>query len=143
GVLLSGMIGLEAIGEAVVLPLLATQILWINLVTDGPPALALGVDPAAPGLMRRRPRPPHEGVITWSMWIGIAFVGVIMAIGTLGVLDASLPGGFIEGNGSLAYGQTMAFTTLVLFQLFNVFNARSDEESAFRGLFNNGWLWAA
>lgn len=143
GVLFSGMIGLEASGEAVVLPLLATQILWINLVTDGPPALALGVDPAALGLMRRRPRPSHEGVITSSMWIGIAFVGVIMAIGALGVLDASLPGGFIEGSGSLAYGQTMAFTTLVLFQLFNVFNARSDEESAFRGLFNNGWLWAA
>ncbi len=66
-----------------------------------------------------------------------------MAIGALGVLDASLPGGFIEGSGSLAYGHTMAFKTDVLFQLFNVFNARSDEESAFRGLFNNGWLWAA
>lgn len=143
GVVLSGVIGLEAGGEAVVLPLLATQILWINLVTDGPPALALGVDPAAPGLMRRRPRPPREGVITWTMWKGIAWVGIIMAVGTLGVLDASLPGGLIEGSGSLAYGQTMAFTTLMMFQLFNVFNARSDEESAFRGLFQNAWLWGA
>jgi Ca2+-transporting ATPase len=66
-----------------------------------------------------------------------------MAAGTLLVLDASLPGGFIEGTGDQTYAQTMAFTTLVLFQLFNVFNARSDEKSAFAGLFENGWLWAA
>ena len=58
----------------------------------------------------------------------------IMAAGTLLVLDASLPGGFIEGSGSMRYAQTMAFTTLMLFQLFNVFNARSDEQSAFTGL---------
>ena len=66
-----------------------------------------------------------------------------MATGTLLVLDASLPGGLIEGFGTMRYGQTMAFTTLVLFQLFNVFNARSDERSAFEGLFTNYWLWAA
>ena len=70
-------------------------------------------------------------------------VGVIMAVGTLYVLDAALPGGFVQGAGSLRHAQTMAFTTLMLFQLFNVFNARSDEESAFRGLFDNRWLWAA
>ena len=66
-----------------------------------------------------------------------------MAVGTLLVLDASLPGGLIEGTGTLRYAQTMAFTTLMLFQLFNVFNARSDERSAFDGLFRNRWLWAA
>jgi Ca2+-transporting ATPase len=49
----------------------------------------------------------------------------------------------IEGSGTMAYGQTMAFTTLVLYQLFNVFNARSDSQSAFRELFANRWLWAA
>ena len=65
------------------------------------------------------------------MWRGIFFVGVVMAAGTLFVLDASLPGGFVEGSGNMRYAQTMAFTTLMLFQLFNVFNARSDEESAF------------
>ena len=58
-----------------------------------------------------------------------------MAAGTLLVLDASLPGGLIEGSGNLRYAQTMAFTTLVLFSIFNVFNARSDERSAFVGLF--------
>jgi Ca2+-transporting ATPase len=143
GVLLARPIGLDAGGEAVVLPLLATQILWINLVTDGLPALALGVDPADEGLMKQPPRPVAEGVLTPRMWRGIAFVGVIMAAGTLFVLDASLPGGFVEGRGDLRYGQTMAFTTLMLFQVFNVINARSDEHSAFVHLLTNRWLWAA
>jgi P-type Ca2+ transporter type 2C len=144
GVLLAGQIGLDvAGGDAVVLPLLATQILWINLVTDGPPALALGMDPADEGLMSQPPRAAGEGVITPQMWRGIVLVGVIMAAGTLFVLDASLPGGFVGGAGDLPYAQTMAFTTLMLFQIFNVVNARSDERSAFVHLFTNGWLWAA
>ena len=143
GVLLAKVIGLHAEGNAVVLPLLATQILWINLVTDGAPALALGVDPADAGLMNRPPRPHSEGVITRRMWMGIFFVGAIMATGTLLILDASLSGGLIEGSGNMRYAQTMAFTTLMMFQLFNVFNARSDERSAFDGLFHNQWLWGA
>ncbi len=143
GVLLADAIGLTAAGTgAVVLPLLATQILWVNLVTDGAPALALGVDPADPGAMTRPPRPPGEGVITGRMWAGIVYVGTIMAAGTLLVVDASLPGGLIEGTGELRYAQTMAFNTLVFFSLFNVFNARSDEASAFPTLFTNRWLWA-
>jgi len=143
GVLLADRIGLRSQGEAVVLPLLATQILWINLVTDGAPALALGVDPAVDGLMDRPPRPRGERVITPRMWRGIVLVGVVMAAGTLGVLDASLPGGFLAGSGGMAYGHSMAFTTLVLFQMFNVFNARSDERSALAGLFTNRWLWGS
>lgn len=145
GVVLAGVLGLRAaeVGGDFVLPLLATQILWINLVTDGAPALALGVDPPDAGVMQAPPRPRGEGVITRSMWAGILFVGAVMAAGTLLVLDASLPGGLIEGSGDLAYGQTMAFTTLVLFQLFNTLNARSDERSAFEGLFTNRWLWGA
>jgi len=119
------------------------QILWINLVTDGPPAPALGVDPADGGLMQRSPRPRSEGVITRRMWIGIFFVGAIMAGGTLLVLDGSLPAGLIEGCGNLHYAQTMAFTTLIMFQLFHVFNARSESQSAFHGLFHNRWLWSA
>lgn len=143
GVLLAKVIGLHAEGNAVVLPLLATQILWINLVTDGAPALALGVDPADAGLMNRPPRPRSEGVITRRMWMGIFFVGAIMATGTLLVLDASLSGGLIAGSGNMRYAQTMAFTTLMMFQLFNVFNARSDDRSAFDGLLHNQWLWGA
>ncbi|MEH2520998.1 Ca2+-transporting ATPase [Bradyrhizobium sp. AZCC 1610] len=143
GVLLIDLIGLSQAGGGVVLPLLATQILWINLVTDGAPALALGVDPVDTAVMNQPPRPRGEGVITRRMWVGILFVGLVMAAGTLLVLDASLPGGLIEGTGTMRYGQTMTFTTLMMFQLFNALNARSDEESAFCGLFRNRWLWAA
>ena len=143
GVVLARQIGLHVGGGTVVLPLLATQILWINLVTDGPPALALGLDPADEGLMSQPPRPSNEGVITPRMWRGIVLVGIIMAVGTLFVLDASMPGGFVSGSGDLRYGQTMTFTTLMLFQMFNVVNARSDERSAFVHLFTNYWLWGA
>jgi Ca2+-transporting ATPase len=93
--------------------------------------------------MTDQPRPRDEGVITRRMWAGIFFIGIITAIGTLLVLDASLPGGLIEGTGDMRYAQTMAFTTLVFFSLFTVFNARSDEHSAFVGLFSNTWLWGA
>lgn len=144
GILLADTIGLAAHGTSnVALPLLATQILWINFVTDGAPALAIGLDPADDEVMRQPPRPRGEGVITARMWRGIVFVGAIMAAGTLLVLDAALPGGLIEGAGTLAYGQTMAFTTLVMFQLFNVLNARSDERSAFHRPFGNPWIWLA
>lgn len=144
GVLLANRIGLtsNAAGD-IVLPLLATQLLWINLATDGAPALALGLDPVPASMMTRPPRPRFEQVITMRMWIGILFVGVVMACGTLLVLDASLPGGIIQGSGGIPYAQTMAFTTLMLFQVFNVFNARSDDRSAFSDLFSNLWLWGA
>ena len=144
GVILAPRLGLTAEGASgVALPLLATQILWINLVTDGAPALALGVDPAEPELMERPPRPRAERVITGQMWMGIVSVGVVMAATTLLVIDASLPGGLIDGTGDLTYAHTMAFTTLILAQLFNTFNSRSDERSAFVHLFTNRWLWGA
>ncbi|WP_176736323.1 cation-translocating P-type ATPase [Oligoflexus tunisiensis] len=142
GVIMAGALGLRADGSTLVLPLLATQLLWINLVTDGFPAFALGLDPADPDVMNRPPRPKGEGVITRRMWFNIIVGGAVMAVGTLAVLDASLPGGWIDGNGTMRYAQTMAFTTLMLFQMFNVFNSRSDEESAFKGLFHNPSLWA-
>jgi Ca2+-transporting ATPase len=143
GVVLANAIGLEPQDNAVVLPLVATQLLWINLVTDGAPALALGLDPADPAVMVHPPRPPTERVITGTMWRGIFFVGTVMAAGTLYILDAAMPGGFIAGEGSLRQAQTMAFTTLMLFQLFNLFNARSDIDTAFRGVLANAWLWGA
>jgi Ca2+-transporting ATPase len=143
GVLMAYVIGLKMEAGVVVLPLLATQLLWINLVTDGAPALALGVDPADEDVMEQPPRSRDERVITGSMWAGILFVGIVSAAGTLLVLDWSLPGGLIEGFGDMRYAQTMAFTTLVFFSLYNVFNARSDEHSAFSGMFSNKWLWCA
>jgi Ca2+-transporting ATPase len=77
------------------------------------------------------------------MWAGIGFVGLVMAAATLLVFDLSLPGGLIAGDGDVTHARTMAFTTLMLAQLFNVFNARSDTRSAFAGLFHNRWLWGA
>jgi len=144
GVLLAKQIGLSASAPGTMtLPLLATQILWINLVTDGGPALALGVDPADPDVMSQRPRPRSESVITPSMWVEILLSGAIIAAGTLLVLDASLPGGFIAGRGTITHAQTMAFNTLAFFSIFMVFNARSQQRSAFSGLFSNRWLWGA
>jgi len=144
GVLLAERLGLSGSEPGnIVLPLLPTQILWINLVTDGGPALALGVDPADPDVMMQRPRPRSEGVITRAMWAEILLSGAIIAAGTLMVLDASLPAGFIAGRGSISHAQTMAFNTLAFFSIFMVFNARSDVRSAFSGLFSNKWLWGA
>ena len=144
GVVLAGALGIAAApGEALVLPLLATMILWINLVTDSAPALALGVDPADPGLMRRAPRRAAEGAISRSMWGQIAVISTVTGVVTLLVLDAGLPGGLIEGRGEIAHARTMAFHTLVLAQLFAVIGVRSETASVIHGLFSNLWIWSA
>jgi Ca2+-transporting ATPase len=146
GVLLANPLGLVArSGEAFVVPLLATQILWINLLTDSAPALAVGVDPVDRAVMQRPPRRRTERVIDGRMWFSIGFIGLVMAVVTLGVMDLYLPGGFIaqSATGDIVLAQTMAFTTLVFCQLFNVFNARSESSSAFTHLFSNPWLWLA
>jgi magnesium-transporting ATPase (P-type) len=143
GVVLARTLGLEDTGETLAVPLLATQILWINLLTDSAPALAMGVDPPPDDVMRRPPRKLGDRVIDAEMWLGIFWVGLVMAIVTLVALDLRLPGGVIGDSGSIDEARTMAFTTLVLAQLFNCFNARSDRTSAFHHLFTNRWLWAA
>jgi Ca2+-transporting ATPase len=143
GVLLANFLGLKAGENGLVLPLMATQILWINFVTDGAPALALGLDPADPTVMEKPPRSRSEKVITGRMWAGILFGGAVMATATLLMLDAGLPGGLIDRPGNMRYAQTLAFTTLVLLQLFNIFNCRSDEQSAFVKPFRNPWLLVA
>jgi magnesium-transporting ATPase (P-type) len=143
GVLLAGVIGLDDTGEAVAVPLLATQILWINLLTDSAPALALGVDPPPSDVMRRPPRRLTDRVIDAEMWRGILWVGLVMSIVTLVALDLRLAGGLLGGSGDIDEARTMAFTTLVLAQLFNCFNARSDRRSAFHKLFTNPLLWGA
>lgn len=130
-------------GGDMVLPLLATQILWINLITDAGPALAMGVDPIGDDAMARAPRPRGTRMIGARMWAGIASAGVVMALLSLLTLDALLPGGLIEGHEALALARTAGFTVLVLAQLFNCFNARSETRSAFHGLFANRWLWAS
>jgi potassium/sodium efflux P-type ATPase len=144
GVVLAGAIGLSgAGGEAVVLPLLATQILWINLITDSGPALAMGIDPPTDDVMARKPRRLTDRVIDARMWIGVLVTGAVMALVTLLALDLYLPGGLIEGSRDLANARTAAFTVLVFAQLFNCFASRSETTSAFVHLFVNPWLWGA
>jgi Ca2+-transporting ATPase len=131
-------------GSAVVVPLLATQILWVNLLTDSAPALALGVEPADHDVMTMPPRDPRSSVISRRSWGDILLIGVVMGVGTLGVMDWALPGGLLTGGtGSIHYAQTLAFTTLVFAQLFNVFNARFERRSAFSRMGSNRWLWLA
>ena len=147
GVVLAGVIGLSGRSSSgVVLPLLATQILWINLVTDSGPALAMGVDPSVEDVMARPPRKPTERVVDSAMWSGVLLIGAVMAVSTLATLDLFLPGGLIETSLStddLDTARTAVFSTLVLAQLFNTLNSRSETVSAFSHLFVNKWLWGA
>jgi len=148
GVVLAGVIGLSehASGSGVVLPLVATQILWINLVTDSAPALAMGVDPSVEDVMARPPRRPTDRVVDGSMWGGILLIGLVMGAAVLATIDLFLPGGLIEtslSTDSLETARTAGFTTLVLTQLFNTVNSRSESVSAFRNLFVNRWLWGS
>ncbi|GAB2533622.1 cation-translocating P-type ATPase [Brachybacterium huguangmaarense] len=152
GVLLGTWLGLKDPTDptTAVVPLLATQILWVNLVTDSGPALAMGVDPEIDDVMARRPRRPDERIIDRHMWSRILFIGLVMAAVTLAVFDACLPGGLftvladgVPADQQLAVARTTAFTTLVFAQLFNALNSRSDTGSAFHRMFSNPWLWAS
>jgi potassium/sodium efflux P-type ATPase len=143
GVLFAGVIGIADVGGAVAVPLLATQILWINLLTDTAPALAMGFDPPPDDAMSQPPRQLSERVIDTEMQVGVVFIGLSMAVATLLTLDIGLPGGLVDGSHSLTEARTMAFTTLVLAQLFNCLNARSARMSAFHHLFTNRLLWGA
>jgi P-type Ca2+ transporter type 2C len=119
------------------LPLLPLQILWINLVTDGPPALALSAEPAEQGIMRRPPRPPDESVFARGLGRHVVWVGVLMAL-------VSLATGLWYSQIAPEIWQTMVFTTLTLSQLSHVMAIRSGDESLFRvGLFSNTPLLGA
>lgn len=152
GVVLAGWLGIknpESVGVTV--PLLATQLLWINLLTDAAPALAMGVDPMTEDVMNRKPRKLTDRVIDGAMWGDIIYIGIIMAIVTLIGMDMHLTGGLFTDRSVDAMGhdaqmveaRTMGFTILVFAQLFNAIASRSHLQSAFVGLFSNKWLWGA
>ncbi len=103
--------------------LIPIQILWINLVTDGLPALALGVDPIPGDIMERKPRDPKENPINREMFFMIVLVGIIMLVGTLGIFQLHRHLGY-----GVTEARTVAFTTLVMFQLFFVFSVRSPRQ---------------
>jgi Ca2+-transporting ATPase len=143
GVLGASALGLHAVGGDAAVPLLATQILWINLLTDGALALALGVDPAVENVMDRPPRRLTDRVIDREMLFTIVLIGLTAAVAALVALDLRLPGGVLGGDGDIKTARTMAFSTLVIGQIFNAFNARSDRVSAFVRPFENRILWAS
>jgi Ca2+-transporting ATPase len=117
-------------------PFTPLQILWVNLIMDGPPAMALGVDPADRHIMRMPPRDPDVRILTMPRLAVLSFFGAIMAAGTIGMLVYGL------STRDAATGTTLAFTTFVLFQVFNIFNARFERRSAFgRHALRNRWLW--
>lgn len=122
------------------LPLLPIQILWVNLVTDGLPALALGVDPGDDDVMERPPRDPRESIFSRGLQTKIFIQGILIGLSTLG---AFVLGYYWEG-GSLAEARTMAFTTLVVAQLILVFACRSERQSFWQiNFFSNLWLFFA
>lgn len=143
GVVLAALLGLTTGEGGVVLPLLATQILWINLITDSGPALAMGVDPTDESVMNRPPRNMADRIINKAMWWRVIYIGVIMGLVTLLSIDMFYPGGLIAGSDSLGTARTVGFTTLVLAQLFNALNSRSETQSAFHHMTSNRWLWYA
>ena len=126
------------------LPLIALQILWVNLTTDGLPALALGVDPKAPDIMSRPPRPPAEGVFSPSVNALLAAIALYLTailIPLFGYYYYYNPWGLSDPKMVLTEAQTMVFITLVLAELVNAFNCRSDYLSLFKvGVFGNRFL---
>ena len=120
------------------LPLTATQILVINILMDGPPAVALGVERKHANVMNRPPRAVDESLPNLLDLLLIFYLGAVMVTGTLIVYYLALQ------NGSEAYAQTMCFSVFIVFQLFNVMNCRSNEHSVFKlGLFSNRAIYLA
>jgi Ca2+-transporting ATPase len=113
------------------IPLLPLHILWINLVTDGLPGLALAAEPEERGIMQRPPRPPQESIFAHGMWQHIIWVGLLMS----GIVLAIQAWAFHSGS---THWQSMVFTVLTLAQLANVLAIRSERESLFSiGLWSN------
>jgi len=125
------------------MPLLPTQILWVNLVTDGLPAIALGVDPPDADVMERPPRDPNEGLFARGLHLKIAARGVLIGLATVAsfLVGMHMPP---LGADPLPYARTLAFTTLVASQLVYVFQCRSERRLLHEmGLWENPWLFLA
>jgi len=120
------------------LPFTPIQLLWVNIIMDGPPAMALGVDPAQPDIMSDRPRKATDRILKLPLLGKLVGYGLIMMAGTVGMLWWGLE------TGTETHAQSLAFTTFVLFQVFNAFNARVARRSTFNAnFFRNRTLWLA
>ena len=116
-------------------PLLAVHLLWINLVTDSLPAIALGVEPVDKDVMKRKPKPKEESIFAHGFGLRIILLGVMFAILTLtGFMIAW------KSTGDIASGRTMAFIVLAVSQIVHSFNMRSDHSLFKIGVFSNKYL---
>ncbi|ASR02109.1 cation-translocating P-type ATPase [Gordonia rubripertincta] len=122
-------------------PFTALQILWVNIIMDGPPALALGVDPTEPDTMKQKPRPPGERLLTPERVLRILFLGVVMTVGTI-VTIVVADDVFPDSASDPVFATTLGFTTFVFYQVFNLLNVRSDRGSVFSlQTFTNQAIW--
>ncbi len=122
-------------------PLTPLQILWMNIVTDSPPALALAMNPPDPDVMKRPPQDPRERILSPRLGAEMVLVGLLMAAVTLGVFTLYRGG----GPGAALRAGTMAFSVIILFQKFFALAASGSGNAPVlvTGLFRNRWLWAA
>ena len=133
------------------LPLLAIQILWINVVTETIPAIALSVEKSKSDVMNDKPTKKNEPLLNRNDFTWILFISLIITLGTLGIYYYTLNGSSLTFNSNLftnqnhlyPYAITMAFTTFVLFQMFNIINNKFRSHYIFtKHIWENGWLWA-
>ncbi|QTM99362.1 calcium-translocating P-type ATPase, SERCA-type [Sediminibacillus dalangtanensis] len=124
---------------ALPLPLVPVQILWVNLVTDGLPAMALGLDQPEQDVMRRKPRSPKEGIFSRGLGFKIITRGLLIGLVTLVAFMTA----YQDNPDNLRYAQTMAFATLVMAQLIHVFDCRSERSVFSRNPFQNIYLVGA
>jgi len=139
---ISTIFGASVIGLPV--PFTPLQVLWVNLIADGPTAIALGLDAPSSGVMDRSPVPAGSRILDRARFLRIAFQGVVTGVGVL-VLYAWAIGHYREtGEHTPVVAMTMAFTAFVLAQVVNVFSARSETRSVFtREMLSNWRLWAS
>ena len=119
------------------MPFAPVHLLFINLVTDSLPALAIGMEPAEEGLLRQKPRDPSKGILTKTFMKDILIQGGLIAVGTMAAYYIGLSGLYGRTAGNPAVASTMAFTTLTLARLFHGFNCRSHHSILHLGLFSN------
>jgi Ca2+-transporting ATPase len=135
GELLALVLGTMVLGKA---PLIALQILWVNLVTGTVMAVPLGLEPKVGDELNKPPRHPRVGILFPGLLLRVAFLAVMLGIGTVLVFK------FVEPGTSLEEAHTIAFCSVVIFEWLLAFNARSDEHTVFRlGVFRNRWIFVA
>ncbi len=133
-----------AVAVGTPLPLVAVQLLFVNIATDGPPALALAFDPPDRDIMERPPRDRRKGIFTWPVTRLIVLIAILTGVATFGVFYWALHYSGRTADEAIIYAQAMCFVTLVVIEKFTALSCRSERDSVFKvGLFSNKWLLLA